>query len=363
MIIEKVDIGQFTAPLVRPFKTALRSVDKIDNILVRIETKNGLVGYGEAPPTAVITGDTKGAIISAIKDQIKPAILGMSIENIEELMIKLNNSCVHNTSAKAAIDMAIYDAFAKSMGKALYKVLGGYRSKIETDITISVNPPEEMAEDALIALKEGYKVLKVKVGKDSSLDIERLKKIREAVGNDMIIRIDANQGWTAKEAVRILRNMEDRGLNIEFCEQPVKAYDFEGLKYVTDNVSIPVMADESVFSPIDAMKIINMRAADMINIKLMKTGGIHNALRIIAMAEANEIQCMMGSMLESNVSVTAGVHLACAKRIITKIDLDGPVLLKENPVIGGAKFNKKEISLSEEPGLGIKGVEGVSYFG
>ena len=160
----------------------------------------------------------------------------------------------------------------------------------------------------------------------------------------------------SKEAVRILNEMQEKGLDIEFVEQPVTAHDFEGLKYVTERSYVPVLADESVFSPEDALKIMQMGAADLVNIKLMKCGGITNALKIASAAEVYGVECMIGCMLEAKISVTAAVHLACAKQIITKIDLDGPVLCREDHILGGALFNEKEISLTDAPGLGIEGV-------
>ena len=181
-----------------------------------------------------------------------------------------------------------------------------------------------------------------------------MKAIRQAVGHDVQLRIDANQGWKPKEAVSVLRKMEDAGLQIEFVEQPVSAHDIDGLKFVTDNVNIPVLADESIFSPMDALNVLQRRAADFINIKLMKTGGIYNALKICSLAEMYGVECMIGCMLEAKVSVTAAVHLACAKSIITKVDLDGPVLCSEDPINGGAIFNESKISLTDEPGLGIR---------
>ena len=356
MKIINVEIGYISIPLKRPFKTALRSVDSVEDVIVKITTDTGNKGFGEAPPTGVITGDTRGAIVGAIKEHIKKSIIGMDIENIEGIMKKLDSCIVKNTSAKAAVDIAIYDLYGQLYKAPLYKILGGYRNKITTDITISVNSPEEMAEDSIDAVKRGYKTLKIKVGKDSSVDIERLKAVRKAVGNDVDIRIDANQGWKPKEAVYTIRKMEDAGLNIEFVEQPVKAHDIDGLKFVTDNVSVPVMADESVFSPMDAFNIMQNHACDLINIKLMKCGGIHNALRICSAAETYGVECMLGCMLEAKVSVTAAVHLAAAKSIITKIDLDGPVLCSEDPIVGGAVFNESLITIPEDPGLGIKHV-------
>ncbi|PRR78060.1 L-Ala-D/L-Glu epimerase [Clostridium liquoris] len=361
MKITDIKIGQISVPLKTPFKTALRTVNSVEDIIVEVHTDTGNIGFGEAPPTGVITGDTKGAIIGAIEEHIKKNIIGMDIENFEEIMIKLDKSLIKNTSAKAAIDIALHDLYGQLYNAPLYKLLGGYRKEITTDITISVNDPEEMAKDSLDAIKRGYTTLKIKVGKNALLDIERMKAIRKAVGYDVKLRIDANQGWKPKEAVQTLRKMEDEGLQIEFVEQPVAAHDIEGLKFVTDNVSIPVLADESVFSPEDALTILQRRAADLINIKLMKTGGLHNALKICSLAEIYGVECMIGCMLEAKVSVNAAVHLAAAKSIITKIDLDGPVLCSEDPVEGGAIFNEYKITLNDEPGLGIRKINGTKY--
>lgn len=361
MKITDIRIGLISVPLKTPFKTALRTVNSVEDVIVEICTDTGNIGFGEAPPTGVITGDTTGAIIGAIKDHISKTIIGMDIENFEEIMLRLDKCVVKNTSAKAAVDIALYDLYGQLYKAPLYKLLGGYRKEIITDITISVNEPEEMVKDSLDAIKRGYETLKIKVGKDSIKDIERMKAIRKAIGYDVKLRIDANQGWRPKEAVKVLKQMEDAGLNIEFVEQPVAAHDIDGLKFVTDNVSIPVLADESVFSPEDALKILQSRAADFVNIKLMKTGGLHNALKICSMAEIYGVECMIGCMLEAKVSVTAAVHLAAAKSIITKIDLDGPVLCSEDPVDGGAIFNESIITLENTPGLGIKGIQGVKY--
>lgn len=361
MRITDIKIGLLSVPLKKPFKTALRTVNCVEDIIVKIETDTGHVGYGEASPNGAVTGDTKGAIIGAIEDHIKKHLIGMDIENMEEIMKRLDESIVKNTSAKAAVDIAVYDLFGQLYNAPVYKLLGGYGKEIVTDITISVNSPEEMVRDSITAINQGYRTLKIKVGKNSNLDMQRIRAIREAVGKDIAIRIDANQGWTPKEAVYILRKMEDAGFNIELVEQPVLAHDLEGLKFVTDNVSIPVLADESVFSPRDAMTIIQMRAADLINIKLMKTGGIHNALKICSMAEIYGAECMIGCMLEAKVSVTAAVHLAAAKSVITKIDLDGPVLCSEDPVVGGAIFEDYKIKLTDEPGFGFKNINDVKY--
>lgn len=357
MRITRVRLGRISVPLRVPFKTALRSVDSVEDVVVEVHTDAGTIGYGEAPPTGVITGDTTGAIVGAVQDHIGRAILDRDVDDLEDLLQRVQQSIVHNTSAKAAVDMALWDLYGQLHHIPVYKLLGGARKHIVTDITISVNPPEEMARDARDAIGRGYDCLKVKVGANPALDVERLSAVRRAVGDDVCIRIDANQAWRPREAVRILNAMQEKGLAIEFVEQPVKAQDIDGLRYVTEHSDVPVLADESVFSPEDAMRIMQTRAADLINIKLMKCGGLTNALKIASAAEVYGVECMIGCMLEAKISVNAAVELACAKRIITKVDLDGPVLCSEDPILGGAVFREKEITVSDEPGLGIRGVE------
>ena len=355
MKITEVRLGLISVPLRVPFKTALRSVSSVEDVIVEIHTDTGAVGYGEAPPTGVITGDTTGAIIGAIRDHIAKTIIGRDVDDFEDLMIALNACIQKNTSAKAAVDMALWDLYGQLYKIPVYKLMGGAKKSIVTDITISVNDPEEMVRDALNAIDRGYDCLKVKVGIAPELDVARLAAVRPAVGRDLKLRIDANQAWNAKQAVRILNQMQEKGLDIEFVEQPVPAADLEGMQYVTRHADVPVLADESVFSPADALRIMQTGAADLVNIKLMKCGGITNALRIAAAAEVYGVECMIGCMLEAKISVNAAVELACAKKIITKIDLDGPVLCSEDHILGGAVFDEKNITVSDAPGMGIQG--------
>ena len=353
MVIRDIQAGEISLPLARPFKTALRTVEHVNDIVVRVLADDGQVGYGEAPPTAVITGDTRGSILCAVRDFIRPALVGMEIEDLDGVMTKLQGCMVKNTSAKAAVDMAIYDLYGKRFGAPLYQLLGGARRSFETDLTISVNPVDEMVADALDAVARGFGILKVKVGKEGSGDVERIAAIRQAVGPDVLLRVDANQGWTAKEAVRIITAMEDRGLDIELVEQPVNAHDLAGMKYITGRVATPILADESVFSPLDALNIIQEGAADLINIKLMKTGGIWPALKLCAVAELHGVECMVGCMLESKLAVSAGAHLCCGRGIITRADLDGPSLCAVDPYSGGPVFDGATVTMTDTPGIGI----------
>ncbi len=356
MKIQKIELGEIRIPLVTPFRTALRTVTEVRDMVVRITADDGQAGYGEAPATAVITGDTLGSIETAIRDFIAPAILGMDIEDMDGIMHRMQKAILKNTSAKAAVDMAVYDLYAKNLGKPLYKVLGGRSNSIETDLTISVNEVSRMVEDALKGVEQGFRILKVKVGKEGQKDVERIRAIRQAVGGDVVIRVDANQGWKPKEAVRIIRSLEDKGLEIDLVEQPVDAHDFAGMQFVTANVSTPILADESVFSPRDAIRIIQERAADLINIKLMKTGGIYEALKICGIAESFGVECMTGCMLESKLAVSAAAHLAPARGVITRHDLDGPALCRIDPYEGGPVFEGPKIRMTGQPGIGICGV-------
>lgn len=354
MKIIDIQVGKLSLPLAHPFKTALRTVERIEDVAIKVVGENGMVGYGEAPPTAVITGDTYGSILCAVHDYIRPALVGMDLDDLEGVMGKLNGCLVHNTSPKAAVDMALYDLWAKSKGEPLYRLLGNARSSFETDLTISVNSVEEMARDSLEAVERGFTTLKIKVGKEGLADVERIAAIRRVVGEDIKLRVDANQGWNAKEAVAIIQTMEAWGLDIELVEQPVPADDFEGLQYVTEQVKTPILADEAVFSLRDAKRLIEAHAADYINLKLMKTGGIYNAMKICDFAESRGVSCMIGCMLESQVAVAAAAHLCGGRSVITMADLDGPSLCACEPFPGGPRFEGAVIDLNDTPGIGIQ---------
>ena len=360
MKITDIRFGMLRVPLKTPFKTALRTVEAVEDIIVMVNTDSGHVGYGEAPATAVITGDTHGSIIDAIRHYITPRLIGAEIADLNRITHLIQGAMEKNSSAKAAVEIAIYDLWGQLYNAPLYRLLGGGDPVITTDITISVDYIDKMVADSLAAVERGFESLKIKVGKDIGVDIERVKAIHAAVEDRALLRLDANQGWTAKQAVYALQTLEDAGVRLELVEQPVKANDLAGMKYVTERVHTPVMADESVFGPTEVIELIRMRAADIINIKLMKTGGISNAIRIADIAEMYQVECMIGCMLESSISVAAAVHVAVAKSgAITKIDLDGPSLCAFNPVDGGVIFNESEITVTDAPGLGIRDIRGL----
>lgn len=361
MKITDIKIGHIAIPLNKTFVTSLRTISTAELVVVKIETDIGIFGFGDAPSSGAITGDTINSISAAIDQYIKPKFLGRTIDSLNEALLILDQSLLNNHVAKAAVDIALYDLFSKSIGIPLYKYLGGSNKVLTTNMTIGIASTEVMVKDSIRAVERGFNDLKIKVGLDTGQDIERLKSIRNAVGPKISLRIDANQAWSPKEAIKILNKMEMEGLDIELIEQPVKAWDIEGLKRVTDSVNIIVMADESAYSVTDTLRVLKMGAADMLNIKLMKAGGIHNAINICTIAEAFGVPCLIGSMLESKISVTAAVHLAMSKSIITKIDLDGPLLFSDEPIIGGAFYSESQISVHTEPGLGINSIRGVNW--
>jgi o-succinylbenzoate synthase len=358
MKISGIHFGMLKAPLKTPFKTAMRTVKEIEDVVITVETDTGHKGYGSAPATAVITGDTHGSIIEAISMVIGPALLGRDIEDLNRLTGIIQSAIVRNYSAKAAVEMAVYDLYGQLYGAPLYKLLGGGENVITTDITISVDYIDKMVEDTLAALELGFETLKIKVGKDPALDIKRIKAIYAAVNGRALIRLDANQGWTPKQTVSVLRTLEDSGVKLELLEQPVRGDDIEGMKFVTERIQTPVMADESSFGPKEALELIRTRAADIINIKLMKTGGISNAIKIADIAGIYGVKCMIGCMLESSIGVAAAAHIAVAKSdVITMVDLDTPSLVRYDPVTSGVRFEGAEITVTDAPGLGITGID------
>jgi L-alanine-DL-glutamate epimerase-like enolase superfamily enzyme len=246
--------------------------------------------------------------------------------------------------------MALYDIAAKAAGLPLYLFLGGRKREIETDLTMGICDPEEAGEKALAIREQGFRKLKIKLGLNFRDDHDRLKNIRQAVGNDAVLRIDANQGWDRIEAKR---NLDIFGsFDIEFCEQPCRREDPDGMKYVSDNTNIPVMADESLFSPGDAIQLVKMDAVPYFNIKLSKSGGIKNASGIAAIAKAAHIPCMVGCMSETRLGITAAAHFGLSSDILTFFDLDSHLEHSEDPVEGGIKIVNGMITVPDAPGIG-----------
>ena len=343
----------FKAPLKKSFITSLRRVDALEDLIVIIECDDGTIGLGEGAPTPVITGETIGSMIACI-DYIKPHILNRDIDNFDDILKKIHSLILKNTTAKSALEIALFDIKAKASKLPLYQLLGGSKTIFTTDITISMGDVGKMISDCQEAVALGYDTLKIKIGDNPEKDAERVFAIHSALEPHIKIRLDANQGWTAKESVDLLQTLEKQGIIAEFIEQPVAAEDLDGFKYIKDRVQTPLLADESIFSLQDARYLLDRQAIDFVNIKLAKTAGISQALQLADLSGEYGVQCMIGCMLEGPISVAAGVHLASAKaNTISLIDLDAVSLLASHPLKTSIDFNESKISLGCEYGLGM----------
>ncbi len=353
MKITNIHTQTLKAPLKNPFITSLRRVDALKDLVIIIECDDGTVGYGEGAPTPVITGETMGSMIACI-EYIKPFIIGHDIEEFDILLNVVHTVILKNTTAKSAFEIALYDLKAKAEKLPLYRMLGGSKRTFSTDITISMGEIDKMISDSLAAVALGYDTLKIKIGDNPKKDVERIVAIHNALDENIKLRLDANQGWSAQESVTLLHALEKKEIIAEFIEQPVGADDFDGLKYIKERVQTPLLADESIFSVKDAKKLLEMQAIDYVNIKLAKTAGITQALALADLSHDFGVKCMIGCMLEGPISVAAGVHVASAKAdIITMLDLDAVSLLASHPVKTAIAFDESIIRLSNDVGLGV----------
>jgi L-alanine-DL-glutamate epimerase-like enolase superfamily enzyme len=347
--ITDVEIYLFDIPLTSPFRIAIGEMKAANDLLIRVRTDQGVVGLGEACPFPPITGETQ-ATNAAAAVSIRDMLIGKDPLAIDALLREIGPLIHSNPSAVAAFDMALHDILGKVAGLPLFRLWGGTKNTFETDITTSLDTLENMTAESKKYADMGYRTLKVKVGLDPDEDFARLSAIRGAVGRGVAIRIDANQGWTVPQAVYALRKMEP--LAIEFCEQPVLASDTAGLRAVRSQSPIAIMADEALFGPADAVKLIRAEACDTFNIKVMKAGGLLNSIRIAHIADAANMRCMVGCMLESKLALTAAAHVVASQANIVYADLDGNSEHVTDPVIDGMTVKAGVLTLPEKPGLG-----------
>ena len=346
--IEEMRVYPFDIPLKEVFTIATMSLSTAPNLLVELRA-GGLTGWGEASPYRAIAGETQ-ATCAAAAHELAPLVLGRDPLAVRAIMRELDAHLPHNATLKSAIDMALHDLAAQACGVPLYTYLGGQAREMETDLTIGIGRPEEAGEKALLYRSMGFRMIKVKLGLDARADLQRLTNIRAAIGPGPRLRIDANQGW---DRVQGRRNLDAfAGLDIEFCEQPCRADDLQGLAWLNHNAAIPVMADEAVFSAAQGLELIRQDAAAYFNIKLSKSGGIANAQKLASVAEAGHRACMMGCMSESRLGVTAAAHFASANPVIRFFDLDSCLEHAENRIVGGIEYQGGMIALPDAPGLG-----------
>ncbi|HEX9512312.1 MAG TPA: dipeptide epimerase [Puia sp.] len=349
MKILQTDIYKFSIPM-HPFTIATGTMHYAQNIFIRVHTDAGYYGVGECSAFPMIVGETQATCFEMAKD-FAALWKGKEALDIGTRIGELHAFTAFNATIKSAFDMALYDLAAKAAGQPLYRYLGGAKKEIETDLTIGIDTPEKMAQKAIQFKKDGVRMIKIKLGKNGKEDVERVRQIRNAVGNELILRIDANQGWNFEDARYALTAMSP--LNVQFCEQPMRHWEDDRLPELRKNVPVKIMADESVFDHHDARKLIAAEACDYVNIKFAKSGGILEAREIVETCELSNIPCMMGGMLESRVALTAFAHFATAHDNIIFYDMDTCLLgHKTDPVTGGVQYKGYFLEIPDTPGIG-----------
>ncbi|MCY1719490.1 dipeptide epimerase [Prolixibacteraceae bacterium Z1-6] len=351
LYITKIEIYESPIKLKEPFVISLGPMDYAQNVVIVIRTNKGITGFGECSPFMTINGESMETCF-IVAQYLAKILKGKNPINIEECSMAMDKVIYGNSSIKSAFDIALYDIAAQQAGVPLYKYLGGHNNKkMQIDYTISLGETDKMVEDAKKIIAGGFEIIKVKLGHSKGKDIKSIRLIREAVGPNVPIRLDANQGWTAKETPAILNELAP--YNIQHCEEPIPRWDFMELPAICKNSPIPIMADETCCDHHDAKRLIQLEACHRINIKLSKSSGIFKALKIIELAEAADMEIQIGGFLESRLGFTASAHLALASDTIVYYDFDTPLMMVEDPVSGGIQYDKNgRITLPETPGLG-----------
>lgn len=340
-------------PLFTTFRIALREVDYTEVVIARVMTDEGVVGYGEAAPEPCVTGETLDGILCAL-EFMKPTLIGLDPFAIEAAHGAMDRVLIGNPAAKCAIDLALYDIMGKVANLPVWRLIGGSDPRVVSDITVSIAEPDEMACRAAAHVAEGFHIIKTKVGIDPESDERAVASIRSAVGPEIRIRVDANQGYARPMAERMLRVFDSYG--VEAAEQMLAAQDLEGSAALLERAGgVSIMLDEAIHSPADAARACALRAADVINIKLMKCGGLYPALQVNAVCEAHGVSCMVGCMLETPVGIMGGLSLAAARRNVEDSDCDSYRFYDaaQVPISGSFTESGDIVTLSDKPGLGV----------
>ena len=351
MKVVRADAIPVELELKEPFAIANETIEVADNVFIRLETETGLVGWGCSAPDTV-TSETKETVLKSF-EVAKKLVIGCDPTRINLLNYAMDNDLQGNPSLKASVNLAMYDIIGKMAGMPLFRLLGGYREKIATSVTIGLNPTDLMVQKAKQIVSDGFNIIKIKCGINVEKDIENILAIRETVGSEVKLRLDANEGYSVEEALRMIKAIEEKGADVELLEQPTKANYLYSLKEVTHQSPVPIMADETALTLKDSVKLLKHEIADMINIKLMKIGGLTNAIKANVLAELADVPIMVGCMNESMAAMSAGVHFACAFRNVQYADLDSALDFVNDIAKGGARYEKGFVIPSEKPGLGV----------
>jgi L-alanine-DL-glutamate epimerase-like enolase superfamily enzyme len=354
-MITRIRTHRVEAPLHTPFVTALRRTGTMRTLVVEVHDGDGHTGFGEGPQVLQVTGASVEGTEACVTQVLGPLLIGRDPDDLLGNCRLVRGAVAGNEAAKAALDVALHDLAARRLGVPLVRLLGGTTMRVPTDVTLAADAAAGTAADRV---RDGFTVLKMKVGTDAATDVARVRAVREAAGPGATIRLDANQGWTPREAVRVIRALDAEGLDIELVEQPVPAWDVDGMAWVRDRVDLPILADESVFGVRDLIRVIQRGAADLINVKLAKCGGLAVARTLLDVAREHGLGTMVGSMMEGPIGVGAAASLVAAGGSTVVADLDAAWWLASSPVSGGIGYDGPAVVLPDAPGLGVTGVSG-----
>lgn len=352
MRITAVDATAVPLVLEEPYTIAYETVERADNVFVRIETGRGVIGFGCAAPDIEVTGESAASVLSAVTDTVEPALRGSDPLRTAMLLERLREPLAGQPSARAAVDMALHDILGKTAGLPLWKLLGGFRDRIRTSVTIGIVPVDETVVQARGWVRQGFSCLKIKGGRDLDVDVERLLKVREEVGSKIDLRFDANQGYTVDQTLELVRRA--RRARLELVEQPTPRRQPDLMGRITSEVQVPIMADESLMSLRDAFRLARHGLVDMVNVKLMKVGGIADALQINGVARAAGFEVMVGCMDESAYAIAAGLHFALARPNVEFADLDGHIGLMGDPAAAAVIIRDGYLYPTGKPGIGFE---------
>ena len=350
MKITAVEYFRLDMPLAIPYTIAYEKVTKTTNIILKLSTDKGITAWGCAAPDKEVTGETPEEVIANIEQVVVELLIGQSPFQIARFTHQLKKLLPGSSSTLAMVDMALYDLLARKAKLPLYQLLGGYRHEITTSITIGILPLAQTIEQAGYYLKKGFSVLKLKGGLNLNDDIEKIMKLREKHGNEFLLRYDANQGYTSDEAITFIQ--KTKSANIEILEQPTCQKKEEHLGEVSQNIDVPVMADESIKTLKDTFRLASNDMIDMVNIKLMKVGGILESQHINSVAKSAGLEVMVGCIDECALGISAGLHFALSRPNIQYADLDGHLDLIEDPFIDLFKLKKGILYPTDSYGLG-----------
>jgi len=354
MKIDRVQVIPFGIPI-RKFTDAYTGFSVSNAVLVKIFTDDGHIGFGEACAwEPEFYGETLESVSTTIEKYIAPVIIGEDPRNINKVLSIIDANVAKITCAKEGIDLALHDLVGKILDVPVYTLLGGkFRDMIPVASEIGIDTPEEMVKNAIKVLDSGIKVIKIKGSSDHALDVERIKAVRHAVGNNIELRLDPNAAWDVNNTIKTMKLLED--CNLQLLEQPVPGWDLNGMAHIRNNIGIPLMADESIWTPQDAIRIAEYGAADLLNIKIAKSCGLHLGKKIEYVAESLGLPCIAGTEIEPGFSLIAKLHLAASMKIhplaseFTELTLLNKNILKYN-----IEITDGCLRVPDKPGLGVE---------